>query len=222
MLQIDFTDEQIEQLNYERYHYPVIQRRMETLYLKSQKLPHKEICRLCRISRPTLAKDLRSYQEGGIEALKVLRYKGQPSQLNAHSETLTTYFQEHPPRTTAETQAVIEELTGIKRSPTQIKRFRKRIGCHRLKVRHVPGKSNEPGKIEEQESFRQQQLEPLLEEAKRGERAVFSWMQLISSIVPTRLCVVLLPYVYPIDLRTKALQCPWCGQCAHPGSVHRH
>ena len=63
MLQLNFTDEAIEQLNYERYHHPhpVVQRRMETLYLKSQGLAHQEICRLCRISHPTLTKDLRSY-----------------------------------------------------------------------------------------------------------------------------------------------------------------
>ena len=175
MFHIPFTDEQIEQLNYERYHHPhpTIQRRMETLYLKSQGLAHQEICRLCRISRTTLAKDLRLYQQGGIDALKVLRYKGQPSLLNAHNDTLKAHFEKHPPRNTAEAQAAIEQLTGIKRSPTQIKLFLKRIGCRRRKVGHVPGKPDNPDKIDEQETFRREQLEPLLEEAKRGERVMF-------------------------------------------------
>ncbi len=175
MIQIKFTNAEIEQLNYERYHHPhpVVQRRMETLYLKSQGLAHQEICRLCRISRPTLAKDLRTYQQGGIDALKILRYKGQPSQLNAYSETLKAHFEKHPPHNSAEAQAVIEELTGIRRSPTQIKLFLKRIGCRIRKMGHVPGKTDDPGKIDEQETFRQDSLEPLLEQAKRGERVVF-------------------------------------------------
>lgn len=175
MIAIEFTDEQIEQLDYERYHHPHprIQRRMEVLYLKSQALRHTQICTLCHISRPTLAKFLRQYQQGGIDALKTLEYKGQPSQLNAHSDTLRAYFEEHPPRTSAEAQAVIEQLTGIKRSPTQIKAFLKRIGCRYRKVGYVPGKSSLPEKIDEQEHFRQTTLEPLLEEAQRQERIVY-------------------------------------------------
>ena len=64
-------------------------------------------------------------------------------------------------------------MTGARRSPTQIRLFLKRIGCRIRKVGHVLGKPDDPGKIEEQERFRQDRLEPLLEEAKRGERVVF-------------------------------------------------
>ncbi len=40
MIYINFSQEEINQLNYERYHYPhpLVQKRMEVLYLKSQKL----------------------------------------------------------------------------------------------------------------------------------------------------------------------------------------
>ncbi len=41
------------------------------------------------------------------------------------------------------------------------------------KVGFIPGKGADPNKIKEQETFRQQKLEPLLEEAKAGQRAVF-------------------------------------------------
>jgi transposase len=116
---------------------------------------------------------LRQYQEGGIEQLKQLNYKGKSNQLNEHRETIESYFQKHPPRTVAEAQAKIEKLTGIKRKPTQIRVFLKHIGMRCLKVGFVPGKSANPDKIEEQEKFRQQKLEPLLEEAKVGKRAVF-------------------------------------------------
>ncbi len=49
MIYIYFSEQEINQLNYERYHYPhhLVQKRMETLYLKSQKLSHQDICRLC-------------------------------------------------------------------------------------------------------------------------------------------------------------------------------
>ncbi|MBR8829560.1 MAG: helix-turn-helix domain-containing protein [Gomphosphaeria aponina SAG 52.96 = DSM 107014] len=55
---------------------------MEALYLKSQKINRKTICQICRISKTTLSLYLKKSQEGGIEKLKELGYKGQESQLN--------------------------------------------------------------------------------------------------------------------------------------------
>lgn len=175
MIQIEFSPEAIEQLNDERYHYPHprIQKKMDVLYLKSRKLPHYEIRRLCRISKTTLTTYLKQYQQGGIDGLKQWNYQGQPSALNDHADTIAAYFKEHPPRTVADAQAKIEQMTGIKRSPTQIKAFLKHIGMTCRKVGFIPGKGSAPDKIEEQEQFRQHQLEPLLAEAKAGTRAVF-------------------------------------------------
>ena len=175
MIRIEFGDDDILRLNYERYHYPhpQVQMKMEVLYLKSQDLSHQEIRRLCQISKTTLVDYLRQYLEGGIEELKRLNYKGRPSQLNQYMEQIETYFMEHPPRTVAEAQSKIEQLTGIKRSPSQINAFLKRIGMRCRKVGFIPGKGSDPDKVEEQEAFRKQELEPLLEEAKAGKRAVF-------------------------------------------------
>lgn len=175
MLRIEFTPEEISQLHYERYHHPhpKVQKKMEAVYLKSQQLAHREICQLCQISKPTLWRYLKQYQSGGIEALKQLDYQGQPSQLNEHASSLKDYFKQHPPRTVTEAQEVISKLTGIKRSPTQVIAFLKRLGMRSRKAGYVPGKTTETDKIEEQEAFRQEKLEPLLQEAKVGRRAVF-------------------------------------------------
>ncbi len=60
----------------------------------------------------------------------------------------------------AAAQAKIERLTGIKRSPTQIKAFLKRIGMQSWKVGYIPGKSASEEKRAEQEQFRVDELEP--------------------------------------------------------------
>ena len=72
MIKIEFTEEEMQALDYERYNHihPRVQRKMEALWLKSQGLSHKEICRLTGISLNTLRNYLRAYQQGGIEALK--------------------------------------------------------------------------------------------------------------------------------------------------------
>ena len=49
MIYINSNQEEINQLNSECYHYShlLVQKQMEALYLKSQKLSHQDICRLC-------------------------------------------------------------------------------------------------------------------------------------------------------------------------------
>ncbi len=107
---VEFSPEEIKALDYERYNHPhpKIQKKMESLYLKSLGLTHKEICRLCRISRATLTTYLKQYKDGGIKGLKQLGYKGKTNQLMEHAKSLEQYFNEHPPRSTGEAQSAIE------------------------------------------------------------------------------------------------------------------
>ncbi len=171
MIQLEFSEADITALDYERYHHPhpQVQRKMEVLYLKSQGLSHQEIRRLSRVrSKTSLVTYLREYEAGGIEALKQLDYKGQPSKLNEHIPSLKAHFAAHPPRTSAEAGSEIERLTGIKRSPTQIKAFLKRMGLKPRKVGYVPGKAATPEKLAEQDSFQTEALEPRLTEAQAG------------------------------------------------------
>ena len=185
MIRIEFSPEMIAELDHQRYHHPHprVQQKMEVLYLKSQDVAHQEIRRLCQISKTTLTTYLKQYLEGGVAQLQRLDYHGQPSALNPHGASVESYFQAHPAKTIAEAQAKIKELTGIERSPSQVNAFLKRLGLKRRKVGYVPGKSGTPEKIAEQETFREETLEPLLESAKQGKQAVFLSMLLILSTV---------------------------------------
>lgn len=94
MLRIDFTQEDVEHLHYERYNYPhpLAQKKIEVLYLKTQGIKHKDICNLCKISKTTLTKYIKQYQLGGVEELTKLDYKGQPSELNQYSDILKEHL----------------------------------------------------------------------------------------------------------------------------------
>jgi len=175
MIQIAFTDAEIAALEYERYRHPSpqVQKRMEVVYLKSQAVPHQEIARLCRLSRQTVVTILHLYQQHGIERLKRFHFTGQPSALNAHQSTLEAHFRTHPPRTVAQAQAEIEQLTGIRRSPTQIRAFLKRIGMQVRKVGAMPGRAHDPVKQQEQDTFQHTELEPRLEDVRQGKRTLF-------------------------------------------------
>ncbi len=176
MINIDFTPAEIEALNYERYHHPhpKVQQRMLALYLKSRGFTHQAIMLACNIrSRGTLCAWFHLYLSGGIDALKHFNYRGQQSDLNDHTDTLKEYFKNNPPRSINEAVNAIEELTGIRRSPTQVREFLKKQGFKRLKVGCAPGKELNEEKAEEQKTFHDEELEPRLEEAEEGKRHVF-------------------------------------------------
>jgi len=171
MIKLTFTADDIESLHYERFHHPHprVQRKMEALYLKSQGYAHGEIARLLRITEPTLLSYFRDYQTGGVTKLKELSFYQPQSELKQHQETLEAYFRKNPPKTLAQAAVKIEELTGIVRSREQVRVFLKSIGMSCRRVGVLPAKAD-PDK---QEEFLKNELEPRLEEAKAGKRAVF-------------------------------------------------
>ena len=144
MLRLEFSESDQQALNDERYHHPHprVQQRMEALWLKSQGVPHHQIARLCRISGNTLRAYLKQYQAGGIDALKQLSFHRPQSALKAHRETIEAHLREQPPQTINEAVAVIETLTGLRRSPTQVRLLLKQLGLKCLKVGLLPAKAD--------------------------------------------------------------------------------
>lgn len=145
MLQISFTSEEREKLNYQRFNHPhpFVQKKMEVLYLKSlgRKLPHELIAEIANISQNTMLSYFRDYQTGGIEKLKEVNFYRPQSKLSEHKQTIEQYFKQNPPASLAEASAKIEELTGIKRGLTQTAKFIKNLGMKLRKVGSIPGKA---------------------------------------------------------------------------------
>jgi len=123
MIKIEFSEDEKPDLYYDRYHHPHprVQLKIEVLWLKSLGYSHKDICKICQISKGTLCCYLKQYLEGGIEKLKELNFRQPESELEKHTQKIKDYFQKHPPATVKEAMAKIEDLTGIKRCETQIR-----------------------------------------------------------------------------------------------------
>ncbi len=145
MIRIEFSAEEIKQLHYERrYHpHPRVRQRMEAVYLKGLGCQHQEIGRIMQIDQKTLRSYLMMYQDGGIEALKVLKFHQPVSELEEHWEKIKGEFEDKPPKSINEAIERIEKLTGIRRSPTQVREFlSKQLGMKRLIVGQVPAKAD--------------------------------------------------------------------------------
>jgi transposase len=126
VIRIAFNEGDKAALNDERYNHPhpFVQQKMEVLGLKSQGMKHKDICRMADVCSTTLTSHVKEYAEGGIEALKTVKFNRPRSELDDHRETLAEYFQTHPPATVKEAMAAIEKLTGLKRSHERTRRER--------------------------------------------------------------------------------------------------
>src|SRR5512135_337571 len=142
-----FSAEDRQDLAHDRYHHPDprVQRKMEVLWLKSHGLSHDDIATYADVSR-------RSVQ----------RY-------------LDEYFQAHPPRSTKQARAIIEQRTGVRRGLSQVRHFLKdRLGLRWRKVGAipVPPKKTIEEHAQEQATFVPEELKPRLEQARRGGRQV--------------------------------------------------
>jgi transposase len=167
-MQLELTEKERKALEYERYHHPhaQVQRKMEVVWLKSLGKGVPEISQIAHVSIPTVYRYLASYRAGGIEKLKELNFYRPQSELVKHKSKIEQEFLAQPPATIKEAAHRLEALTGIKRSEPQVSQFLKSLGIKRRKVGTLPAKAD----AEEQASFKQAQLEPVLEAAQQGQK----------------------------------------------------
>lgn len=118
---------------------PLVQRRMEVLWLKAHGEKHARIAALADISRPTVQRVLDLYEDGGLEAVRRFHWRGPQSGLVPHRLALEAEFKAHPPQTVAEARERIEKLVGVRRSLTQVRKFlRDELGLGWRKVAAIP------------------------------------------------------------------------------------
>ena len=170
MTELHFRAEDIEQLRTLRYSHPHprVQKRMEVLLLKSKGLTHESIADIAGVTSRTVDTYVKLFLEKGIDGLKQLNFKKPESKLIVYRETLENYFKEHPPSTIAEAIHQIEQITRLRRSPTQIRNFLRQLGLRCRKVGTIPAKAD----AKKQEDFLADQLNPRIEEAKAGRRTL--------------------------------------------------
>ncbi|MDX9909850.1 MAG: IS630 family transposase, partial [Mariniphaga sp.] len=172
MLLKNISEAEIQQLNYERYKYPcpIIQKRIHAVYLKATiGMTNITIGKIVDLHRDTVGRWIRVYERDGFDALCQYNYGTNKSELEPHATGILKSFAERPPMNSGEAKARIEEMTGISRSPTQIRAFMKRNGLKYLKAGHVPAKAD----TVKQKQWVKETLEPAIEQAQKGECYLF-------------------------------------------------
>jgi|SRR5262245_39897191 len=94
MREFTFSDEDRKAIATDRYHHPhpLIQRKMEVLWLKRHGLPHQQIADLAGVSLRTAQRYLDDYHEGGLTRLRRCAWRGPQAVLLRHKRALEEYF----------------------------------------------------------------------------------------------------------------------------------
>ena len=123
-----FSEEILSKLSTERYQHPVplVQRRMEVLWLIGNGETQERAGKLAGVSKATVARHIALFRMKGLDGLRELDWCTPTSELEKHRTTLENEFREHPPHTIAEACARIKELTGVSRGETQVRNFLKK------------------------------------------------------------------------------------------------
>jgi transposase len=180
MQEISFSEADVQAMGHDRYHHPepCVQRHMEILWLKQHaanyNLSNEDIATLAGCSRSTVQRTLSAYTEGGLGRLHQVAAKEPHGELDEHRGCLEEIFAKEPPRSVKQARHMIEEHTGICRGLTQVRHFLHRLGLKPRKVAAIPipPKSTLEEHVQTQAEFRENQLEPRLEEARQGLRQV--------------------------------------------------
>lgn len=145
-------------------------RRLLALKMVASGIKRADICSILEISRTTLASYVSDYAEGGIAATMEDRNYRPCSSVDEHLDGIAAMFAKSPPATAKEASAMIEGLCGVRLSASQTRAVMAgRLGMAFRKSGSLPGKAD--GQM--QMDFFSNELEPRLEQARRGEREVY-------------------------------------------------
>ena len=155
MLKIDIKAEDAVKLRTELYSqvHPHIMKKYIALHLKQCGLSNNLICNILDICNNTLLSYFKEYIEGGLEKLQSLNFYCPQSDLQEFSGDILKYFEKNPPSSISEAAAKIEELTGVKRGETQVRKFLKDKGFRFRTVGRVPAKALTEEKKTSKENF---------------------------------------------------------------------
>lgn len=178
VFRIALTEDEQRVVNAERDSHPEahVRRKMLVGWLLHCGLTRAKAAEIAGLSRPTVQRYVAAYRTGGLDGLRRWGVRGPVSDLVAHTRAIREALTHRPVRTAAEAAEQIERLTGLKRGPTQIRKFLKtELGFRwrRTRVIPCPPKMDLPDHIREQKHFLENQLQPRLDEAVAGRRHVF-------------------------------------------------
>jgi transposase len=139
-LRIQLTVEQQRVVNEERSAHPNprIREKLLVLWLLHNGVTRQGAAKIVGASRATVQRYVAAFREGGLEGLRRWNPNRPVSEMAAYRDLIRASFEEQPVRTVAEACERIFRLTGLRRGPSQVRKFLKDMGLRFLRVRPIP------------------------------------------------------------------------------------
>ncbi len=139
-LRIQLTEEEQRVVNEERcvHPNPRIREKMLVLWLLHNGITRQNAAKIVGASRATVQRYVDAFREGGLEGLRQWNPNRPVSEMAAYRDVNRESFEKQPVCTVAEACERIFQLTGLRRSPSQVRKFLKDMGLKFLRVRPIP------------------------------------------------------------------------------------
>jgi transposase len=128
MLRVSISSDDLPTILRDRFYHPCpyIMMRMHTLALHHAGESAARIAVLLDRNPKTIRDCLHAYRDGGLPAVYQYEKYKRESEREEHSDAIIAELTLHPPQSVKEAGFVIERLTGIPRSLTQVREFLKK------------------------------------------------------------------------------------------------
>jgi transposase len=139
-LRVRLTEEQQSIVDEERSCHPNlrIRERMLVIWLLHSGLTRQKAAEIVGVGRATVQRYVVVFREQGLDGLRQWKVNHPKSEMAAYRELIRQSFEERPARTVAEAGERIFELTGLRRGPSQVRKFLKDLGMTWQCVRAIP------------------------------------------------------------------------------------
>ena len=139
-LRVQLTEDEQHIVNEERTSHPNerIRERMLVLWLLHSGVTRQKAAEIVRVGRATVQRYVAAYRDGGLDGLRRWDPNRPESEMAAYREMIRESFAKQPVHTVAEACERIFQLTGLRRGPSQVRKFLKGLGLKFQRVRVIP------------------------------------------------------------------------------------
>src|SRR5215831_19849516 len=137
---VRLTEEQQRVVNEERVAHPNlrVREKMLVIWLLHCGTTREKAAEIVGIGRATVQRYVAAFRAGGLDGLRQWNPRRQSSELAAYRDLIRESFEKQPARTVAEACDRIFRLTGLRRGPSQVRKFLKDMGLRFHRVRPIP------------------------------------------------------------------------------------
>ena len=139
-LRVQLTEEEQRVVNEERTSHPNerIRERMLVLWLLHNGDTRQRAAEIVGVGRATVQRYVAAFRVGGLDELRRWAPNRPESEMAAYRVIIRESFEKQPVRTVAEAGDRIFQLTGLRRGPSQVRKFVKGLGLKYQRVRMIP------------------------------------------------------------------------------------